>query len=171
MGYSIRSKDHRYTEWRELKSGKVLDRELYDHRKDPGETVNIAESNEEAKEVGNLSRQLQTTLNRASAPHPIHHPTSPANAHRGRPATQIQAQSIFKTCPASPHNTPSSAMSGITPEPGFISTPTSLFTTAVSGRCGATAPADRTRMSAPRSNRNIVPHHDLADTPRFLCNE
>ena len=32
----------RYTEWRDWKTGKIIARELYDHRKDPGENNNIA---------------------------------------------------------------------------------------------------------------------------------
>ncbi len=40
MGYSIRSATHRYTEWRDWKTGATIARELYDHRSDPHETVN-----------------------------------------------------------------------------------------------------------------------------------
>ena len=43
MGYSIRTARYRYTEWRDFRSGNVLERELYDHRKDPDETVNVIE--------------------------------------------------------------------------------------------------------------------------------
>ena len=42
MGYSMRTADLRYTEWRNWKTGKIIARELYDHRKDPGENHNIA---------------------------------------------------------------------------------------------------------------------------------
>lgn len=40
MGYTLRDDRYRYVEWRELKSGTVTARELYDHREDPAETVN-----------------------------------------------------------------------------------------------------------------------------------
>jgi iduronate 2-sulfatase len=40
MGYSARTDRYRYTEWRDAKTGKVLARELYDHRHDPQETRN-----------------------------------------------------------------------------------------------------------------------------------
>lgn len=41
MGYSVRSQTHRYTEWRNWKTGETIATELYDHRKDPLETRNI----------------------------------------------------------------------------------------------------------------------------------
>lgn len=40
MGYALRSADYRYIEWRERHSGALLERELYDHRTDPAESVN-----------------------------------------------------------------------------------------------------------------------------------
>jgi len=42
MGYSVRTERYRYTEWRNVASGQVLARELYDHLVDPGENINIA---------------------------------------------------------------------------------------------------------------------------------
>lgn len=42
MGYSVRSRSHRYTEWRDWQTGQMLARELYDHEADPWETVNLA---------------------------------------------------------------------------------------------------------------------------------
>ena len=42
MGYSMRTTEVRYTEWRNWKTGKIIARELYNHRKDPGENHNIA---------------------------------------------------------------------------------------------------------------------------------
>ena len=42
MGYSLRDERYRYIEWRELSTGVVAARELYDHRTDPKETVNRA---------------------------------------------------------------------------------------------------------------------------------
>ena len=43
MGYALRTTQHRYVEWRELSSGTVTDRELYDHVADPAETRNRIE--------------------------------------------------------------------------------------------------------------------------------
>lgn len=45
-GYSVRTKDWRYTEWRNIETGKTDEVELYDHRSDPLETANVAETNE-----------------------------------------------------------------------------------------------------------------------------
>ncbi|MFM7205970.1 MAG: sulfatase [Planctomycetaceae bacterium] len=42
MGYSVRSCTHRYTEWRDWKTGETTARELYDHVADPDESVNRA---------------------------------------------------------------------------------------------------------------------------------
>jgi iduronate 2-sulfatase len=41
MGYSIRTPEWRYTEWRDWKSGKTIAGELYDHRQEPHETQNF----------------------------------------------------------------------------------------------------------------------------------
>ncbi len=40
MGYTLRTARHRYVEWREITTGAVADRELYDHELDPRETRN-----------------------------------------------------------------------------------------------------------------------------------
>ena len=40
MGYAVRSERYRYIEWRSRETGEVVARELYDHRRDPGETIN-----------------------------------------------------------------------------------------------------------------------------------
>ncbi len=42
MGYSIRTKQFRYTEWRDWKSGETVARELYDHTVDTTESRNLA---------------------------------------------------------------------------------------------------------------------------------
>lgn len=57
-GYSIRSLDFRYTEWRNHESGKIVARELYDHRQDPEENVNVAASLERASDVRRLRSHL-----------------------------------------------------------------------------------------------------------------
>ncbi|GAA4315641.1 sulfatase [Compostibacter hankyongensis] len=42
MGYSVRTKDFRYTEWQDFKTGEIRATELYDHRTDDPETKNVA---------------------------------------------------------------------------------------------------------------------------------
>ena len=44
MGYAIRTDFHRFVEWRDFTTGEVTALELYDHEKDPSESVNLADS-------------------------------------------------------------------------------------------------------------------------------
>jgi len=57
MGYAIRTDTHRMIEWRDFGSGHVTAMELYDHREDASESVNIAES-ASPELVEELTRQL-----------------------------------------------------------------------------------------------------------------
>jgi iduronate 2-sulfatase len=41
MGRSVRTARYRYTEWRDFKTGELVASELYDHKHDPLETVNV----------------------------------------------------------------------------------------------------------------------------------
>ena len=69
MGYSIRTPRFRYTEWQEnWQSGepKVIARELYDHEKDPRETINVVEDPKHADAVKQLARQLKAGWKHAS---------------------------------------------------------------------------------------------------------
>jgi len=56
-GYSIRTADNRYTEWR-LSDGKIDSIELYDHRKDAIESINIAYKKENESLIKELSQSL-----------------------------------------------------------------------------------------------------------------
>jgi iduronate 2-sulfatase len=44
MGYSVRTPEVRYTEWRDWKTGEVVARELYDTERDRAELKNLADS-------------------------------------------------------------------------------------------------------------------------------
>jgi hypothetical protein len=55
----MRTKDFRYTEWKNRETGEVLARELYDHRKDPQENVNVAARPEYRQDVQRLGRMLE----------------------------------------------------------------------------------------------------------------
>lgn len=44
VGYSIRTANVRYTEWRDWKTGKILAAELYDHVRDPAESRNAIDA-------------------------------------------------------------------------------------------------------------------------------
>jgi iduronate 2-sulfatase len=59
MGHSMRTDRYRYTEWRDRKSGNVLERELYDHRSNSKENVNIANIPSNAKLVERLAEKLR----------------------------------------------------------------------------------------------------------------
>jgi iduronate 2-sulfatase len=58
MGYSLRTDRYRYTEWRNLTTGQIVARELYDHHDDPGETVNLARQDFWAETVKQLHGKL-----------------------------------------------------------------------------------------------------------------
>lgn len=59
MGYSLRTAQHRYVEWREVSTGTVTARELYDEAADPRETVNRASEPTQAALVEKLAEQLR----------------------------------------------------------------------------------------------------------------
>ena len=44
MGYTIRTRDYRYVEWRNSDTGDAVAVELYDHLKDPDEIANVAQN-------------------------------------------------------------------------------------------------------------------------------
>lgn len=58
MGYSVRTERYRYTEWR-MPGQPRKPIELYDHEKDPYETVNIAEQPENRELAAQLARTLE----------------------------------------------------------------------------------------------------------------
>ncbi|MBS1824837.1 MAG: sulfatase [Acidobacteria bacterium] len=57
MGYTMRTEDLRYTEWRQ--EGRVLETELYDHRRDPQETENVAAVPSYRNELNAMTKQMQ----------------------------------------------------------------------------------------------------------------
>ncbi len=67
MGYSVRSADFRYTEWRDWGTGRVIATELYDHRTDPDEMSNVI-GEPQLKEI---VRSLAEMLRREFPPQPL----------------------------------------------------------------------------------------------------
>jgi iduronate 2-sulfatase len=67
MGYSMRTDRFRYAEWRDVKDRRVLARELYDHRGDPGESFNLAGRAEHQQTIKQLSVQLSAIVKSPSA--------------------------------------------------------------------------------------------------------
>jgi len=57
MGYSMRTSDVRYTEWRNLKTGEIIARELYDHRVDSDENQNIVATK------GSIAQKFSVRMN------------------------------------------------------------------------------------------------------------
>ena len=72
MGYAIRTARYRYVEWRQWNTTKVVARELYDHRTDPKEMVNLAPRKEHRATVAELSKQLTAGWQAALPPKPLH---------------------------------------------------------------------------------------------------
>ncbi|GAB5406930.1 MAG: sulfatase [Aureliella sp.] len=58
IGYSLRSRRWRFTQWKSIENGSIVATELYDHAVDPLETVNVAERPENADAVQTLEKQL-----------------------------------------------------------------------------------------------------------------
>ncbi|MCA9102738.1 MAG: sulfatase [Planctomycetales bacterium] len=62
MGVSVRTDGVRYTEWRDFSSGEVRARELYDHRRDPGETRNVVDAPPDTAALAEAKMLLDTTF-------------------------------------------------------------------------------------------------------------
>ncbi len=69
MGYSVRSRDFRYTEWVGFNATSctpdfenVQDRELYDHRRDPDEYENVVDSVDYAEHASKLAKALRNKM-------------------------------------------------------------------------------------------------------------
>ena len=58
MGYAIRTDRYRLVEWRERNTTDVVAYELYDHKTDPAEDMNIADRPENKELVQTLAKQL-----------------------------------------------------------------------------------------------------------------
>lgn len=63
MGYSIRTEELRYTEWRNFQTDQVVSRELYDHSRDPLETENIVGLQSETDNARMLADHLKRLVN------------------------------------------------------------------------------------------------------------
>lgn len=62
MGYTIRSDRFRYTEWRSFKTNEVVARELYDHRNDSFETINVIDDSKYEAFLPVLAAQLEGAI-------------------------------------------------------------------------------------------------------------
>ncbi|WP_235908331.1 exo-alpha-sialidase [Roseiconus nitratireducens] len=62
MGYSMRTKRYRYTQWQDFQTGRLQARELYDHDTDPLEMTNLAGREKHSELVAMLARKLDSAL-------------------------------------------------------------------------------------------------------------
>ena len=65
VGYSIRTKDFRYTQWGEEGSA---GKELYDQQTDPAEMNNLADSADHSETIDAMSKKLQERIQQAKQP-------------------------------------------------------------------------------------------------------
>ena len=68
MGYSMRTDRYRLVEWRNCRTGKTVDRELYDHSTDPGENRNLAGDKQYSALLERLGKGLQAGWTAATPP-------------------------------------------------------------------------------------------------------
>jgi arylsulfatase A-like enzyme len=59
FGYAFRTKRYRYIEWFNMKTGKIIAKELYDYQKDPLETIDLSKNPEYKKVIEKLSKNLR----------------------------------------------------------------------------------------------------------------
>ncbi len=57
MGYAVKSARYNYIEWVKLSTGEVLARDLYDHKLDPQETVNVIENPEYIEVIAEMEKK------------------------------------------------------------------------------------------------------------------
>lgn len=59
IGTSMRNKNYNYVEWRHRTKGNLRARELYDLKKDPGETQNLIDKDEQRELADQLAQQME----------------------------------------------------------------------------------------------------------------
>ena len=62
MGRALRTDRYRFVQWVEAKTGKVIERELYDHRSDPAEMRNLAADRRYQPQVELLTREIKKSF-------------------------------------------------------------------------------------------------------------
>lgn len=92
MGYSARDASHRYTEWREIATGRVAARELYAYDERLIETENLVDIPAEAARAAALAAQLPSAITREIPPPPgtvIHYSPASSGRYIGSPSICI----------------------------------------------------------------------------------
>ncbi len=102
MGYSIRTNDYRLIEWRDFDSGHVTDRELYDHRTEHSETVNIVESADEGVVDELTELLLQTHPRKGLVMRPLIHSDPHPEKLQSEMVVQNATDSVVQVYPITP---------------------------------------------------------------------
>ncbi len=71
MGYAMRTEQFRYVEWRSVQDGSIVAQELYDHERDPRETVNLANDRVNGADHEPLLERLSAQLKTLAPPRAI----------------------------------------------------------------------------------------------------
>jgi iduronate 2-sulfatase len=99
MGYSVRTADFRYTEWRSLATGAVVDRELYQYDDRLIETRNLANDPRHSALVAGLAAKLPPPKAEMQAPPPpgtvIHHSPASSGLYIGSPSICILSDGSY----------------------------------------------------------------------------
>jgi len=69
MGYSVKDDRFNYVEWVQLTTGKVVERELYDHEKDPKETENVVNDTQYQNVISELAQKVKEKKNSTDLNH------------------------------------------------------------------------------------------------------
>lgn len=59
MGYAVKDGRFNYVEWVKLNTGEILEKELYDHQSDPGETRNVIDEEQYQEVIATLSAKTE----------------------------------------------------------------------------------------------------------------
>ena len=62
IGYAAKTARFNYVEWIKIGSGEMVGRELFDHRKDPNETLNLIDNIEYAETINFLAKKVSERI-------------------------------------------------------------------------------------------------------------
>jgi iduronate 2-sulfatase len=71
VGYSVRTPQVRYTEWRDWQTGRIVGRELYEHSTDPHETKNAVDAPTDAAAFAEATKLLHAQFSPNTTPNQI----------------------------------------------------------------------------------------------------
>jgi len=101
MGYSARDASHRYTEWREIATGRVVSRELYAYDAHLMESENMVDTPAAAEQAAALAAQLPAVVIREIPPPPgtvIHYSPASSGRYIGSPSICVAPDGSYLAC-------------------------------------------------------------------------